>query len=138
MRLFSIALAVAVATSPPASAERLTSRSLHIGKIEKVYLAPGLVTVIDFPEEITEASVGAPQVIKQSISQVHPTELIIQLTSTKPFSTNLIVRTTKRTYVFDLVPSQTRHQDVLKVRNGYGQLQDGNTKPRVIEKGELD
>ncbi len=131
-----IALSVLLTTTS-ATAERLSSRSLDIGKVEKIYLGPGLISIVDFPEEISEVSTGAPQVFKVSISSVHATELLIQITSQRPFPSNLIVRTVKRTFVFDLIPSLLKHQDVVKVRSGFGSLNDSSRGPKVIERGEF-
>jgi len=72
------------------------------------------------PESIAEAKVGAPRKLKVVPSTSDPKELTLFWVEGSAFRTNLIIRTTKRTFVFDVVPVASGHQDVIQVRGAFG------------------
>lgn len=119
MRFFNIIL-LAVLISESANANRLSASQLNMGDVESIFIGPGLVTVIELPEDVLEARVGAPHIFKVSISSANSRELLINVADPHPFQTNLVVRTVKRTFIFDLVPSLSRHQDFFQVKGGFG------------------
>jgi len=122
MKLFNIILFVAFAFLPKAEARRVAERVLDQGEVDRIFVAPGLATSLEFPENVKEVTTGAPQIFKTMISSADQNEVILTLSNTKPFKTNLIVRTVKRTLVFDLIPSLSKHQDLIVVKDTYGIL----------------
>ena len=103
-----------------ASDERISAIHKDLGKETKVSIAPGLVSVLEFPQAITEVRVGHPGVLKAQISSVSPRELTLTLSGGGMVATNLIVRAERRVFVFDIVPSRVSHQDYVKIRGGFG------------------
>lgn len=102
-----------------AQTERLSQSHANLSKVQAITISPGLVSVLEFPQNIIEVRVGNPRALKVAISQVSPKELTLFLTSSNAGPSNLIVRADKKIYVFDVIPSKVNHQDYLKIRGGY-------------------
>lgn len=134
MRHFNIVLFVILVSLNAHAVNRVGLKKLDIGEVETVYLAPGLITVMEFPEAITEVSTGAPQIYRIQISSVHQEELILQIQSGSPFPSNLIVRTTKQRYVFDMEPNLKKHQDVIQVSEAYGKLKEDDEDEKLHQR----
>lgn len=132
MWLFSLLFVQAMANT-----SRISSFSKDFGAAERIFLKPGLASVIEFPKSIIEVRVGNPISLKTSISTVSPKELTIFADSLKSGSTNLIVRSDKRIYVFDVTPNSSRHQDYIKITNGFG-APDYQPAGKVIDGGTLE
>lgn len=124
MWFFSLLLPLAFA-----DVGRLTSAQADLSKVDKIYLSPGLVSLIEFPQNIIEVRVGNPRSVKALISQVSPKELTIYLASGTSATSNLIVRAEKRVFVFDVVPSKDNHQDYIKIRGAFGS--PSFTQPKI-------
>ena len=105
---------------PTFAAEPISRAVLDLSKSTEIHMAPGRVSVLTMPESIAEAKVGAPRKLKVVPSASDPTELTLFWVEGRAFRTNLIVRTTKRTFVFDVVPVTSGHQDVIQVRGAFG------------------
>lgn len=103
-----------------ARTDRISTISHNLASVDKVYVAAGLVSVLEFPQNIIEVRVGDLSSVKAVISQVSPKELTIYLSSSASKATNVIVRAEKKIYVFDIVPSSANHQDYLKIRGTFG------------------
>lgn len=103
-----------------AQTERVSSVNHNLSSIDKIYVAAGLASVIEFPKNIIEVRIGDSQSVKALISQVSPKELTVYLSSTASKASNLIVRADKKIYVFDIVPSTTNHQDYVKIKGSFG------------------
>ena len=105
---------------PTFAAEPISRAVLDLSKPTEIHIAPGRVSVLTMPESIAEAKVGAPRKLKVVPSASDSTELTLFWVEGGAFRTNLIVRTTKRTFVFDVVPVTSGHQDVIQVRGAFG------------------
>lgn len=114
MLLFKIFIAMAFANTP-----RIESKHIDLSLASKVYLRPGLVSVFEFPQNIIEVRVGNPNELKVLISQVSPRELTVYFKNSRVSPSNIIVRSDKKVYVFDVIPSTSRHQDFIKIRGGF-------------------
>lgn len=99
---------------------RLSIAQSDLSEVKKIYISPGLVSLVEFPQNIIEVRVGNPRSVKALISQVSPKELTVYLTSGTSAPSNLIVRAEKRVFVFDVVPSKSNHQDYIKIRGAFG------------------
>ncbi len=135
MRLFNIFLLLLIIPNA-AAANRVSSLNMNLSKPQAVNIGPGLVTVIEFPEEVLEARVGAPSVFKVVVSPGNARELVINVGESAPYKTNLIVRTVKRTFLFDLNPSLDRHQDFIQIKSGYLGL--AGSQSRVLDSVKLE
>lgn len=71
---------------------RISSIYKDLGKSHKIYLHAGLITVVEFPQNILEVRLGNPKSIKAQISQVSPRELTLFLSQQSVEPTNLIVK----------------------------------------------
>lgn len=111
---------VAVACIKPAVATppRIQSLAKSQSKVDRVLMNSGMVTVMEFPKDIVEVRVGNPSEFKVQISAVSPKEITISRLGRTQRPSNLIVRTDRQVWVFDLVPSQSSHQDFIRVRSG--------------------
>ncbi len=125
-----------------AEVHRLSSTHTDLSKVQKIYLSPGLVSLVEFPSNIVEIRVGNPESVKAIISQASPRELTLLLNHQNSVPSNLIVRAEKRVFVFDLVPSHSIHQDFVKVSGAFGApTADQKLKvvsQQVIEPTEID
>lgn len=133
MNFFSFVMVAAMGWAE--SPARISTVSKDLGRVDQIYLAPGLVSVVDMPSPVLEARVGDPKSLKVSISSVSANEVTLILGNSQASATNLIVRTDRRTFVFDVIPSKTNHQDYVKIRgtfSGYGRQGSSDTVIRVI------
>jgi len=120
MRLCSLLVALTVISLPTFGADSISRVVLDLSKSTEVHVSPGRISVLSMPEPIAEAKVGAPRKLKVVPSSTDPSELTLFWIEGGAFRTNLIVRTTKRIFVFDVVPSASKHQDVIQVRGAFG------------------
>lgn len=116
-----------------ASPDRLSLKQKDLSQVDKVYISPGLVSVIEFPRNIIEVRIGTPETLKVSISQVSPKEITVYFSTSSAVASNLIVRSDRKIYVFDVVPSKVNHQDYIKINGTFGTPQ--NSSPyKLIER----
>lgn len=115
MWFFSILLNLAFAQTP-----RISSTNHNLSAVDKIYVSAGLVSVLEFPQNIIEVRVGDVSSVKAIISQTSPKELTVYLSNSAAKASNLIVRAEKKVYVFDIVPSTTSHQDYIKIKGSFG------------------
>jgi hypothetical protein len=113
MWLFNILLSLSFAEPL-----RVSALSVTPYEVVKISVAPGLVSVLRFPKPIDEVRVGNPQDVKVLISERLPTELTVYLTNSNAKASNLIVRAQDKDFVFDIIPSKTNHQDLVKIKSG--------------------
>lgn len=101
--------------------QRISSTTKNMGKVEKIFLSEGLISVLDFPEAVAEVKIGNEKNFRIITSEKFPNELTLFLAKgTTGVFTNLIVRTGRGVYVFDLVSHRYNHQDYLKILGTYG------------------
>jgi len=129
---YSLILSISLADVP-----RLSSHNADLSSVDKIFLSPGLVTLLEFPQNIIEVRVGNPKSIKALISTVSPKELTLFLSSSMSIPSNLIVRSEKRIFVFDIVPSKTTHQDYYKISGAYGSPSYDPNKQHLISSSPL-
>lgn len=116
MSFFKVLLLASLVWAEPA---RISKINKSLNEVDRIYLAPGLVSVIEMPSPILEVRVGDPRSVRVMLSTVSPKEMTLSLGHSGASATNLIVRTDRRAFVFDLLPSKTNHQDLVKVRGGF-------------------
>lgn len=129
--LILFAWALPAGAAPP----RIQNLSKSQSNVDRVLMNSGMVTVMEFPKEIVEVRVGNPSEFKVQISAVSPKEVTISRLGRTTRPSNLIVRTARQVWVFDLVPSQASHQDFIRVRSD-GSGEQGKVLERVRIGGE--
>ncbi len=115
-----IAIMFVTNTRAEVGPSRISSRLVNLGEVHKIFLAQGLVSVIQLPYPVTEVKVGNPDDILAQISKTLPSELTLILKRGGAKATNLIARCGTRTFVFDLIPSSKTHQDLVRISGSYG------------------
>lgn len=124
--LFSALLFGAEApTTPP---RRLSSNIVDLGRVSPIHMVPGMATLIELPGPVTGIRTGNPDDLQYFRPEKPENEITLILKNAKAQPTNLIVRSGKRKFVFDIIPSKSVHQDTIEVVGAYGgpQLEDSN------------
>lgn len=105
-----------------AAPSRIQSLRFDQAKTQTIYLTPGLGSVVLFPCPLVEVFVGRSEEIKVQISPNDRKSLFLNLKKNASQPTNMICRCSdnRSIFVFDLVPSQNRHQDVVELRSSFG------------------
>lgn len=103
-----------------ADVQRIESRIQHLSSTSRIYMKFGLISVVEFPQNIIEVRIGNPNFLKAVISQASPRELTLYYKINSTAATNLIVKSDKKIYVLDVIPSKNNHQDFVKITTGVG------------------
>jgi hypothetical protein len=123
------------------AANRIQAFKVDRRESKAIYLSPGLGSVVIFPCPLIEVFVGRSEELKAQISPNDRKTLFLNLKKNVSVPTNLIVRCEElRTiFVFDIVPSLSRHQDVVEIRNFFGRpdLEESQKSP-VTELKEVN
>lgn len=118
------------------SSERIESIYKNISESTKIYLKPGLASVLELPQNILEVRVGNPSELKVLISTVSPKEITLYFKNSHSRSTNLIIRADRKMYVFDVIPSELKHQDYVKVSQSIGIVRNSSAL-QVLESSAI-
>ena len=138
-KIFLVAAVASFSLSATASPpKRIRAASLNKGEVHRIYLSPGLASVITFPCDVDEAVVGREQDLKVQVSPTTKRQLTLHLSTWAALHTNLLIRCGDKRdpFVFDVIVSHTTHQDVFKVRSFYGAPEDEETNANVIDSSE--
>lgn len=105
-----------------ASVDRIQAMRFDRSAVKEIYLAPGMGSMIQFPCALLEVFVGRNQDLKVQISPNEKKTLFLNLKLNASLPTNVIARCEgeRNSYVFDVVPSRTKHQDVVEIRSSFG------------------
>jgi len=99
---------------------RIKDEVLNRYAVRKIYLSEGLVSVLEFRDEVLEVRAGNAEIVKVSFSGVNKKELTLRLLTQRLGPTNLIVRAGRNQFVFDIIPSRKVHEDMIYVRGSVG------------------
>lgn len=102
--------------------ERIQSMRFDKSQVQRIYLAPGLGSIVLFPCGLQEVFIGRGEDLKAQISPNDKRTLFLNLKLNSSLPTNVIVKCNpeKSIFVFDVIPSRTRHQDLVEIRSSYG------------------
>ena len=105
-----------------ANTERIQSMRFDKSKVERIYLAPGLGSIVLFPCGIQEVFVGRSDDLKVQISPNDKRTLFLNLKLNSSLPTNVIAKCEleKSIFIFDVIPSKVRHQDLVEIRSSFG------------------
>jgi hypothetical protein len=112
-----VAAATAVGNPPP---RRLSSKVVDLGRVHPIHMTAGMATLIEFPGAVTGIRLGNPDDVQYFRPESPENEVTLVLKNGAAQPTNLIVRSGKRKYVFDIIPSKSVHQDTVEVVGAYG------------------
>jgi hypothetical protein len=115
--LLSTVVTASTHATPP---NRISSKVLDLGKVYPIYMVAGMATLIELPGPVTGIRTGNPEDLQYFRPEKPENEVTLLLKNAKAQPTNLILRSGKKKYVFDIVPSKTIHQDTLEVTGGFG------------------
>lgn len=103
---------------------RISALDIDVSKVTRIKLAPGLVSVIEFKEPMSEVFVGNDASVKAKISKTKPNLVAVSLARGGVEPTNLIAfysgEKKKVPVIFEVIPSNNTHQDYVKVVGTYG------------------
>lgn len=102
--------------------KRIQSILFDKGEPHRIYLVPGLGTVIVFPCFVSDGFIGDESQATVRFSPTTKRNLLLSLKSTAVHATNLIVRCENQSshFVFDIIPNRQTHQDVLEINSSFG------------------
>lgn len=105
-----------------AHADRIQSLRFDKSQVQRIYLSPGLGSIVQFPCALEEVFVGRTDDLKVQISPNDKKTLFMNLKLNSSLPTNVIVKCTpdRSIFVFDVIPSKIRHQDFVEIRSSFG------------------
>ncbi len=111
-----------ISISAFANVDRIQSLRFDRGNVQTIYLAPGLGSMIIFPCALQEVFIGRSEDLKSQISPNDKKVLFLNLKLNSSLPTNVIARceNEKNAFVFDVIPSRAKHQDVVEIRSSFG------------------
>jgi hypothetical protein len=117
INFFAIGISVNVALASP---KRISGKIMDLGKVQTIYMVPGMATLIEIPTSVTGIRLGNPDAVDYFRPDKPENEVTLVLKNSFAKPTNLIIRSNKKKYVFDIIPSKTIHQDTIEVLGSYG------------------
>ena len=99
---------------------RISSRYIDMGQPQKIYMVPGMATLIELPTPIHKIRVGNSKDVQYTKPKQPENEVTLFLTNADAKPTNLFLISGKNKYIFDIVPSKSIHQDYIEVVGFYG------------------
>lgn len=122
-----------------AKVNRISAIRMNKGEVGRIYLSPGLGSIVAFPCDIETFTLGRAEDIGASVTPTNSKELILSVKSTFSSPTNMLVKCKriKDRLVFDLIPTKSDNQDFLRIDLLYGspQITPGNGL-RLIESSD--
>jgi hypothetical protein len=114
---------------------RIENFEVNRKEVAKIYMSFSKATIIRFPEAIEEIRIGLPNYYEAEISKIYKKELTLHLIENIKFPSNLIIRTTSETiFVFDLVPSELNHQDVVFIDDSFYPRKPNTFVQKIVRK----
>ena len=80
----------------------------------------GMATLIRIPSAVTGVREGDPESLKYFRPDKPENEVTLILKDANAKPTNFFIISGKHTYIFDIIPSTTRHQDLIEIMGYYG------------------
>lgn len=120
MRAYLISFFVLFSLKAGASPKRISGKFMDLGKVHTIYMVPGMATLIEIPSSVSGIRLGNPEAVDYFRPDKPENEVTLVLKNSLAKPTNLIIRSNKKKYVFDIVPSKAVHQDTIEVFGSYG------------------
>lgn len=117
--------------------KRIVALRFDRGSVQTIYLAPGMGSLVTFPCALKEVMVGRSEDLKAQISPNDKKSLLLNLKLNTSLPTNLIARCEPSgNYVFDVIPSKSKHQDVVEIKSSFGGAQLPEQKEVSVKESE--
>ena len=123
MKKVLLSLSLLFFVNSEAATDRIQAMRFDRGKVMKIYLAPGLGSLILFPCGLSEVFIGRSDDLLAQISTTDKKNLFLNLKLNASLPTNIIAKCDedKNVFILDVIPSRTRHQDLIDIRSVFGQ-----------------
>jgi hypothetical protein len=115
---------------------RISGQIYDLGKVHPVYMVPGMATLIEIPTTVTGIRLGNPDAVQYFRPDKPENEVTLVLRDSHAKPTNLIIRSNRRKYVFDIIPSRQIHQDMVEVIGSYGGAAFQDSSMELIESSQ--
>lgn len=118
--------------------ERIQSTRFDRSQVMRIYLAPGLGSLVIFPCALVEVFVGRGEDLKAQISPSDKKTLFLNLKLHSSLPTNMIAKCEpeRNVFIFDVIPSKSQHQDLVDIRNVFGRPSLTGLNPVEVSKNE--
>lgn len=136
-----------LARGSKAKEARISEVSHDLSKTSTIKMTVGRSTVVDFPCEISHATLGLTDDIKIKVGPDSKKTMTIWLSGASSQPTNLSVKCEGEMYIFDILPSTRSHQDYIVITDSFDQRRRShkklvasslsNSKPLSRVKGKL-
>ena len=113
-------LAISAESAESKLPRRISGQILDLGKVQTIFMVPGMATLIEIPTQVTGIRLGNPDAVQYYRPDKPENEVTLVLKDGQAKPTNLIIRSNSKKYVFDIVPSKEIHQDTVEVLGSYG------------------
>lgn len=112
-----------------ASVDRIQATRFDRASVKRIYLAPGLGSIVLFPCALVEVFIGRSEDLKAQISPNDKKTLFLNLKLNTSLPTNMIVKCEgdRNVLVFGVIPSKNKHQDVVEIRSTFGRPKSQET-----------
>ncbi len=116
---------------------RISGQVVDLGKVHPIYMVPGMATLIEIPDAVTGIRIGNPDAVTYFQPAKPENEVTLVLKDNNARPTNLIIRSGKRKYVFDIIPSRTVHQDTVEVVGAFGGAEISDDGAVLVDSSEI-
>ncbi len=137
MIFLCIKVFAAPAPTQPSPPRRISSKVVDLGRVQPIYMVAGMATLIELPGPVTGIRTGNPDDLQYFRPQTPENEVTLILKNAKAQPTNLILRSGKKKYVFDIVPSRHVHQDTVEVVGAFGGPELEESEAVLLDSSEL-
>lgn len=123
MKKILLSLSLLFSVNSESATERIQAMRFDRGAVMKIYLAPGLGSLILFPCGLSEVFIGRSDDLLAQISTTDKKNLFLNLKLNASLPTNIIAKCDeeRNVFVLDIIPSRNRHQDLIDIRSVFGQ-----------------
>ena len=108
--------------SKASALDRIQAVRFDRGSVRRIYLAPGLGSMLQFPCSLQEVFIGRSEDLKAQISPHDNKILFLNLKLNSSLPTNVIAKCRPEQWVlvFDVIPNRAKHQDYVEIRSTFG------------------
>ena len=82
--------------------KRISGQIMDLGKVNTIYMVPGMATLIEIPTAVTGIRIGNPDAVQYFRPDKPENEVTLVLKDSLSKPTNLIIRSNQRKFVFDI------------------------------------
>ena len=109
--------------------DRIQALRFDRSSVQRIYLAPGLGSVLLFPCSLEEVFIGRSEDLRALISPNDKKTLFLNLKLNSSLPTNVIAKCAPErwVFVFDVIPNRIKHQDFVEIRGTFGRPKNQDT-----------